>query len=81
METERAEGRAILQMEVGKLVAINQLKISVPAESLKSGKEGMDKNAYNALKTDQYRTIKIDLAGLELLKKEEESIYIERNHL
>lgn len=41
----------------GAPVQLNSLTVSIPAESLKSGKGAMDKNAYNSLKTDQYKTI------------------------
>jgi len=39
------------------------LVVSVPAESLKSGKGGMDKNAYSALKTDKNKQITFQLAS------------------
>ncbi len=36
---------------------LDGLKVSLPAESLKSGKGAMDKNAYNSLKTEQFKSI------------------------
>jgi len=39
------------------------LVVSVPAESLKSGKSGMDKNAYSALKTDKHKNIGFQLTS------------------
>jgi polyisoprenoid-binding protein YceI len=49
---------------------IEKLDISVKAESLKSGKNGMDKNTYKALKTDDYETIDFKLIKLDdVLKK------------
>ena len=36
---------------------INKLKIEIQAESLKSGKRGMDKNTYKALKTEKFKNI------------------------
>ena len=51
------QGTINLEMENGQLVNISQLDFSVIAESLKSGKGGMDKNTYKALNTDKYKTI------------------------
>lgn len=39
------------------------LSMSLPAESLKSGKTAMDKNAYTALKTDKNKTISFNLVN------------------
>lgn len=41
---------------------IGQLQVTVVAESLKSGKSGMDKNTYKALKTNDYKNISFELA-------------------
>ncbi|WP_047247355.1 YceI family protein [Maribacter thermophilus] len=41
---------------------IGQLQVTVVAESLKSGKSGMDKNTYKALKTSKYKDISFVLA-------------------
>jgi len=54
-------GTMNLELENGQLVCISQLDFSVTAESLKSGKGGMDKNTYKALKTDKYKTINYKL--------------------
>jgi len=51
------QGTINIELENGQLVKISQLDFSVIAESLKSGKGGMDKNAYKALNTDDYKTI------------------------
>jgi len=45
----------------GKLVSLNSLKFTLLAESLKSGKGGMDKNAYKALDTKSHPDIKAEL--------------------
>ena len=47
----------------GEPVQLVSLVVSVPAESLKSGKGGMDKNAYSALKTDNYKQIIFQLTS------------------
>ncbi len=41
----------------GHLAGLSALSFTVPAESLKSDSQGMDKNAYKALKTGSYGTI------------------------
>ncbi|MCT4624621.1 MAG: YceI family protein [Schleiferiaceae bacterium] len=43
------------------LKAINSLSITIPVESIKSGKSGMDKNTYKALKSDKHPNIKFIL--------------------
>lgn len=77
METQGGEGNAMLHVEDGKLSHISSLKVTIPAESLKSGKGAMDKNAYDALKTDQYPTITFDLTAVEKLKQEDGIIRVE----
>ncbi|WMI68084.1 YceI family protein [Mangrovimonas sp. YM274] len=42
-------------------LTINNLKIEIEAESLKSGKSAMDKNSYKALKTNKYKYITFEL--------------------
>ena len=51
---------------------IEKLDISVKAESLKSGKNGMDKNTYKALKTDDFETIDFQLIKLDNVVKKAE---------
>lgn len=51
------QGTIDLELENGQLVKISKLDFSVIAESLESGKGGMDKNTYKALNTDKYKTI------------------------
>lgn len=47
----------------GKLVKINSVTLTLKAESLKSGKSAMDKNAYKSLKTDKYKDIRFQLTS------------------
>jgi polyisoprenoid-binding protein YceI len=47
--------------EQGKPTHLVKLSVSLPAESLKSGKSAMDKNAYAALKTDKNKTISFNI--------------------
>jgi polyisoprenoid-binding protein YceI len=54
----------------GTLSQINSLQLNVPAESLKSGKGAMDKNAYNSLKTDKFKQITFALTSTQVTGNE-----------
>ena len=47
----------------GNLLKLTSLAVSLPAESLKSEKTAMDKNAYKTLKTDVYKQIAFQLVS------------------
>jgi hypothetical protein len=47
-------------------VKLISLLLTLPAESLKSGKSAMDKNAYNALKTDAHKQITFQLTSARI---------------
>lgn len=57
IEAENKEGILITEFDNGQLVDIEKLEFTVKAESLMSGKSGMDKNTYAALNTDEYKNI------------------------
>ena len=61
------QGSMKVQMTDGQLVQIDDIKFTVVAESLKSGKGGMDKNTYKALNTDKFKTITYQLQKLNNL--------------
>lgn len=62
MKAERMTGTATFKMENGKLTGIDKLSFAVEAESLKSGKSGMDKNAYAALDSKSHKNITYTLS-------------------
>ncbi|MEZ4854262.1 YceI family protein [Flavobacterium sp.] len=54
---ENMSGTAVFETENGILKTIKSMRFSVVSESLKSGKSGMDKNTYKALKTEKHQNI------------------------
>jgi polyisoprenoid-binding protein YceI len=57
IEAKDQKGKLVAELDNGQLVKISQLEFTVVAESLKSGKSGMDKNTYKALNTDKHKQI------------------------
>jgi hypothetical protein len=54
----------------GQPVKVQSVTFSLPAESLKSGKNAMDNNAYNSLKTDKFKQISFSLASARVTEKQ-----------
>ncbi|WP_029036752.1 YceI family protein [Salinimicrobium xinjiangense] len=67
MTAKELQGAIKVKMEDGQLVQIDQLDFAVVAESLKSGKSGMDKNAYKAMNTDKHKRITYQLSKVNNL--------------
>lgn len=61
IEAKNQQGKLVAQLEDGNLKNIDQLEFTVISESLKSGKNGMDKNTYKALNTGKYKNITYNL--------------------
>lgn len=57
MPSSTATGSMTATEAGGKLTEIKSLTITMPAETIKSGKKGMDKKAYEALKTDKHKNV------------------------
>jgi len=63
MTSSKGQTKASFQIDGNKITAISGLSFTVPAESLKSDRAGLDKNAYKALHTGQYKNIKFDMTS------------------
>lgn len=61
LDAKEKSGSAVLESEDGKITGLKSLQVTIPAESLKSGKGGMDKNTYKALNTNKYENIEFNL--------------------
>ena len=64
MKTSKGESNATVTLNSsGQLTGLTALNFTVPAETLKSEHNGMDKNAYKALKTSEHTTISYMLSS------------------
>lgn len=67
IEAKEFQGSLKVQVEDGQLVKVEELNFAVVAESLKSGKGGMDKNTYKAIDTDKHKRITYQLETVDNL--------------
>ena len=65
MTSKEATATSVMKIEEGKINEIKSLKLTIPAESLKSDKTSMDKVAYKAMKTDKNATIIYTLTDIK----------------
>lgn len=65
MKSASRTGTANLTVTDSKLVDINSIDITLPAETVKSEKKSMDKVAYETLKTDKFKNIKYVLKSAD----------------
>lgn len=57
LEAQKSSGSITVNFAADKLEAVEKLEFTVVANSLMSGKSGMDKNTFEALDTDKYKNI------------------------
>ena len=69
IEAENTGGVLSVKFDDGKLEQIDKLEFNVVAESLVSGKGGMDKNIYSALNTDANKNIIYKLEKVNSIEK------------
>lgn len=65
MNAEDFQGNLNVEMKDGQLLGIKELNFAVVAESLKSGKSGMDKNTYKALDTKKNQRITYQMSKVK----------------
>ncbi len=66
MDSRSISGEADMELSAdNKILSIKAVKLEIPVQSLKSGKDGMDKNAYEALKASKHPTILFQLKDFE----------------
>lgn len=69
MKTSKVTGKAGFILDGNEIKGIKSLNVTIPSESLKSGKGAMDKNAYKALKTDDFKEIAFALTNVSKIEK------------
>ncbi|WP_026839205.1 YceI family protein [Gillisia sp. JM1] len=69
IEAENTGGLLSVGFDEGELEEIEKLEFTAVAESLVSGKNGMDKNTYKALNTDKYKNITFTLNKVNAIEK------------
>ncbi|WP_224997215.1 YceI family protein [Cesiribacter sp. SM1] len=70
MQSSSVQGTVVLDQQGGKINNIKQANLKLAAESLKSGKDAMDKNAYKALNTGKHKDISFVLTGIKSVEQQ-----------
>ncbi len=73
METQTFTGEAQFGFKDGdiQLSTLKSLSFDLNVTDLKSGEKGLDKNAYKALKTDQYKDIVYKLSSAKIMSEKD----------
>ena len=74
MKTTKGNGKATFTMAGDQLQSVSNLQVSFKAQTLKSGKDGMDDKAYDALKVKNNPSITFTLREMKSLKQEGSAI-------
>jgi polyisoprenoid-binding protein YceI len=69
MQSSAVQGTVAVDLQGGKINSIKQANLKLAAESLKSGKDAMDKNAYKALNTGKHKDISFVLNSIKSLEQ------------
>ncbi|HEX5172321.1 MAG TPA: YceI family protein [Cyclobacteriaceae bacterium] len=69
MESSSATGNISFDMDGSQIVGVKALSITIPAESLKSDKSGLDKNAYKSLKSSEFKNIIFKMSRMTKFQK------------
>lgn len=76
VEATKMEGVGDFEITQNNLQKIKNLTFTVPSESLKSGKGGMDTNTYKALKTNTYKNIQFKLVNVTNVTKNTDNTFL-----
>ncbi|SHI95766.1 YceI family protein [Flavobacterium haoranii] len=72
---EVMSGKGTFVSEGNTLKEVKSLNFVLTSEGLKSGKSGMDKNTYKALKTETYKNIEFKLLSVAKITKKSEGVF------
>ncbi len=75
VNAEVMSGKALFVSENNTLKEIKNLNFVLASEGLKSGKSGMDKNTFKALKTSTYKNIEFKLINVTKITKKGEGVF------
>lgn len=73
IKAENQSGKMVLNL--ADQLKLTQLKVVIKTEGLKSGKGGMDKNTYKALKSDKHKNITFEMKDVGPVSKGANGVY------